>query len=62
MEGMEQVFDVIIGVFEDDSRPIPQTAPTATSTTTGLVESEFIFYLRISQLSGPILLIYCFKN
>jgi len=27
MEGMERVFDVIIGVFEDDRRPIPQTAP-----------------------------------
>ncbi len=34
MEGMERVFDVIIGVFEDDRRTIPQTAPTAASTTT----------------------------
>ncbi len=26
MEGMERVCDVIIGVFEDDRRPIPQSA------------------------------------
>ncbi len=54
---MERVFDVIIGVFEDDRRPILHTAPTAKSG-----ENEFIFYLRISQLSGRILHIYRFKN
>ncbi len=43
MEGMEQVFDVIIGVFEDDSRPIPQTALKATSMT--MSGGKFIYIL-----------------
>ncbi len=47
-KGMERVFDVIIGVYEDDRSSIPQTAPTATSTTTS---SRKWIYILLENLA-----------
>ncbi len=48
---MERVFYVIIGVFEDDRRPIPRTAPTVINDNVWWKMNfrEFIFFLIISQ-------------